>query len=71
VNPYTNQAEDNCRISGVQAGCPVIAEVLSTVLILASPVEAMAMATVFRLKRAYIMGRDKNNQPVKDFYYES
>lgn len=71
VNPYTNHAEGKFRVSGVQAACPVIAEVVSTVLILASPDVAKAISTRFRLKRAFITGRDKNDQPVKDFYYES
>jgi FAD:protein FMN transferase len=71
VNPYTNHAEGKSGVSGVQAGCPVIAEVASTVLILASAEEAEALSTAFRLKRAFVIGRDKNNPPVKDFYYES
>ncbi len=71
VNPYTKHAEGKFRVSGVQAGCPVIAEVVSTVLILATPGEAMTMSTGFGLKRAFILGRDEYNQPVKDFYYES
>jgi FAD:protein FMN transferase len=71
VNPYTNQAEGNFRISGVQADCPVIAEVFSTVLILALPDEAALLTAGFRLKKAFVAGRDKANQPVKEFYYES
>jgi FAD:protein FMN transferase len=71
MNPYTNQAEDNFRISGVMAGCPVVAEVVSTVLILASAGEAAALMAGFRLKKAFISGRDNTNQPVKEFYYES
>ena len=71
VNPYTNRTGGNMRISGVQAGCPVVAEVLSTVLILTSQDEANAMISGFRLKRAFVMGRDKTNHPVKEFYYES
>jgi FAD:protein FMN transferase len=70
VNPYTSQTGGNFRVSGVQADCPVIAEVASTVLILASPAEAGAMAAGFRLKMAFVNSRDKNNQPVKEFYYE-
>lgn len=71
VNPYTNRTEGNFRISGVQADCPVIAEVVSTVLILASPDEAAALTTGFKLIKAFVTGRDKTNQPVKEFYYES
>ncbi len=71
VNPYTNQPEGSLRISGVQADCPVIAEVVSTVLILVSPLEAEALTAVFRLKKAFVAGRDKTNQIVKEFYYES
>lgn len=71
VNPYTNHSEGILRVSGVQADCPVIAEVVSTVLILASPDEAQSLTTVFRLKRAFVTGRDSNNQPVNEFYYES
>jgi thiamine biosynthesis lipoprotein ApbE len=71
VNPYTNQTEGNFRISGVQADCPVITEVFSTVLILALPGEAALLTAGFRLKRAFVTGRDKTNQPVKEFYYES
>jgi FAD:protein FMN transferase len=71
VNPYTNHTEGDTRTSGVQAGCPVVAEVLSTVLILASRDEANAMMSGFRLKRAFVMGWDKTNHPVKEFYYES
>ncbi len=58
-------------ISGVLSDSPVIAEVVSTVLILASADEAKALITGFRLKNAFVMGRDKDNQPVKEFYYES
>jgi len=71
VNPYTNHTEGDSRISGVQADCPVTAEVVSTALIFASPDEAASRSKGFRLKRAFITGRDKNNQPVKVFYYES
>jgi thiamine biosynthesis lipoprotein len=71
VNPYTNQTEGNFRISGVQADCPVIAEVFSTVLILALPEKAALLTAGFRLKKAFVTGRDKTNQPVKEFYYES
>lgn len=71
VNPYTNQTEGKFRISGVQADNPVIAEVVSTVLILASPDEAKSLAAGFRLKKAFVTGRDKTNQPVNEFYYES
>ena len=61
MNPYTNKTGGNFRISGVQADCPVIAEVVSTILILASTDEAAAVAERFRLKKAFITGRDKNN----------
>jgi thiamine biosynthesis lipoprotein len=71
LNPYTNRAEGQLRISGVQADCPVIAEVVSTVLILASPDDAAALTAGFRLRKAFVTGRDKTNQPVKEFYYES
>lgn len=71
VNPYTNQTEGNHRISGVIAGSPVVAEVVSTVLILASPDEAAALSARFRLKKAFVTGRDTTNQPDKEFYYES
>lgn len=71
VNPYTNRNEGKFRISGVQADCPVIAEVVSTVLILVSPDEAEALTTGFKLIKAFVTGRDKTNQPVKEFYYES
>jgi hypothetical protein len=71
VNPYTNQTEGNFRISGVLTVSPVIAEVVPTVLILASPGEAAALVAGFRLKKAFITGRDRTNQPVKEFYYES
>ncbi len=71
VNPYTNQTEGNFRVSGVQADCPVIAEVFSTVLILALPDEAALMTAGSRLKKAFVTGRDKTSQPVKEFYYES
>ena len=71
VNPYTNQTEGNFRISGAQADCPVIAEVVSTVLILLLPDEATSLTAIFRLKKAFITGRDKTNRPVKEFYYES
>jgi thiamine biosynthesis lipoprotein ApbE len=71
VNPYTNRNEGMFRVSGVMAGCPVIAEVVSTVLILSSPDEAAALTAIFRLKKAFVTGRDQTNQPVKEFYYES
>jgi thiamine biosynthesis lipoprotein ApbE len=71
VNPYTNHTVGNFRISGVQADCPVIAEVVSTVLILVSADEAAALTAGFRLKKAFVTGRDKANQPVKEFYYET
>jgi thiamine biosynthesis lipoprotein len=71
VNPYTNRSEGYFRVSGVQADCPVIAEVVSTVLILVSPEEAKSLTDRFLLKRAFVTGRDNNNQPVKEFYYES
>jgi FAD:protein FMN transferase len=70
VNPYTNRSEGSFRVSGVQADNPVIAEVVSTVLILASGDEAKDLIAGFRLKKAFITGRDKYNQPVKEFYYE-
>jgi thiamine biosynthesis lipoprotein ApbE len=71
VNPYTNNTGGHMRISGVMTDCPVVAEVLSTVLILASPDEANSMISGFRLKRAFVMGTNKINHPVKEFYYES
>jgi thiamine biosynthesis lipoprotein ApbE len=70
VNPYTNRTEGNSRISGVLAHCPVIAEVVSTAIILASGEEAADLAATFRVKRAFVTGRDKTNQPVNEFYYE-
>jgi FAD:protein FMN transferase len=71
LNPYTNRTEEKIRISGVQADCPVVAEVVSTVLILASPDEAAALTAGFTVNKAFVTGRDKTNQPVKEFYYES
>jgi FAD:protein FMN transferase len=71
VNPYTNQTEGSLRISGVMADNPVVAEVVSTVLILAPADEAKALSARFRLKRAFVTSRDTNDQPLKEFYYES
>ena len=71
VNPYKNRTGGHMRISGVQADCPVVAEVLSTVLILASQDEVNSIISGFRLKRALVMGRDKTNHPVNEFCYES
>jgi len=71
VDPHTNNAEANSRISGVQADCPVIAEIASTVLILASPDEMATVADAFRVKKAFVTEGDRANSPVKDFSYES
>ena len=60
VNPYTNQTEGNFRISGVQADCPVIAEVVSTVLILASPDEATALTAGFTAEKGLCHGQGQN-----------
>jgi hypothetical protein len=49
----------------------VTAEVISTVLILASQDEAAELTAGFRPKKAFVTGRNKSNQPVKEFYYES
>ena len=71
LNPYTNTSEVNSRISGAQAGCPVIAEVASTVLILALPGEMASLAASFGVGKAVVLSRNSSNQPVNEFYYES
>jgi len=70
MDPRTRKPVVNNRLTGVQCRCPVTAEVLSTVFILATHEEASSMASYFQTKKVYITDLDKNTNPINELYYE-
>ncbi|MDP4186792.1 MAG: FAD:protein FMN transferase [Bacteroidota bacterium] len=62
VNPKNLQIEENNRISFVQCSCPVIAEVLSTTLLLVNLQEADAIVAKFNPLKALVFNKNVNKE---------
>ncbi len=70
VHPYTQQLAGSNRMAGIQCKNPVTAEVLSTVFIIADPVEAKELADGFCVKRAFIAEKMPGRKPIIIFHYD-
>lgn len=62
VNPKNLQIEENNRISFVQCSCPVIAEVLSTTLLLLNSQEADSIVAKFNPLKALVFNKNVNKE---------